>query len=62
MGGGDGRRPWCVLRAPARIGQHRYPLSPPTVIGGRLLWLTGPAADPEAAPTLDQVPLSALSC
>ncbi len=57
-----GRRAWCVLRAPARIGQHRYPLSPPTVIGGRLLWLTGPAADPEAAPTLDQVPVSALSC
>ena len=57
----DARR-WCAVRTPGPALQRRDQITPVTVIADTLWWLTGPAADPEAAPTLNQLPLSALSC
>lgn len=55
-------RRWCTVRTPGPALQRRYEITPVTVIADKLWWLTGPPADPEGAPTLDQVPLAALSC
>ena len=55
---------WCRLRSPARAQQRGSQLTPVTVVGDRLWWLTG-ALPGSAAPTLPAVhtsPLSALSC
>ncbi|MGZ4293820.1 MAG: hypothetical protein ACXVRM_06220 [Solirubrobacteraceae bacterium] len=38
------------------------PITPVTVIAGGLWWLTGPADDPDAAPTVNRLALSALAC
>ena len=59
---GRGRRAWCVLRAPTRTEQGSLQVAPPTVIGGRLWWLTGSLDSSTAAPALQDLPLSALRC
>jgi hypothetical protein len=57
-----GARAWCELSRPAGALQRRFQLSAPVVIDGALWWLTGPADNPDASPTVSQLPLAALSC
>ena len=57
-----GARAWCELTTPNAAVQRRFQLSAPAVIGGALWWLAAPPTKPEAAPAMNRVPLSALSC
>jgi hypothetical protein len=57
-----GGRAWCKLTTPSRAVQGRVQLSAPAVINGALWWLAAPADNPDASPTIDEVPLSALTC
>ncbi len=54
-------RAWCAVSSPALAVQRRYQVSPVTVIGNTLWWLTGsPAGDAPAV--INSAPLSSLSC
>ncbi|MGZ4272969.1 MAG: hypothetical protein ACXVRP_04325, partial [Solirubrobacteraceae bacterium] len=59
--------PW-IEGGPARVAPlvsgpgGTTPITPVTVIAGGLWWLTGPADDPDAAPTVNRLALSALAC
>jgi hypothetical protein len=57
-----GGRAWCELRTPSPALQRRSQVSAPVVISGALWWLSTPPENPDAAPTVNQLPLSALSC
>jgi hypothetical protein len=57
-----GRRAWCVLRAPTGMTRHHVQVAPPTVIGGRLWWLTGSLDSTTTPAAVQDLPLSALSC
>jgi hypothetical protein len=53
---------WCTVKMPSAAAQRRFQLAPPAAIAQTLWWLTGPAANPDAAPAINQLALSALSC
>ncbi|HTU94449.1 MAG TPA: hypothetical protein VMF14_01335 [Solirubrobacteraceae bacterium] len=53
---------WCEVRTPGPALQRRFQVSAPVAIGGALWWLSAPAAHPYGTPTVEQVPLSSLSC
>lgn len=57
-----GAKRWCSVKVPSPAEQRRFQLAPPAAIAQTLWWLTGPAANPYAAPTINQLALSALSC
>jgi hypothetical protein len=44
------------------VAQRRSALAPVTAIGQTLWWLSGPVDNPDAAPAINQLALSALSC
>lgn len=57
-----GAHRWCPVQTPSSAAQRRFQLAGPTVIAQTLWWLTGPVDNPDAAPAINQLPLSALSC
>ena len=56
-----GARSWCRLRAPDRAQQRANQLTPLTVIGDQLWWLTG-TPQTSTPPAAHQFALSALAC
>ena len=56
-----GGRSWCRVRTPIPSPRRTYQLSAATVIGSQLWWLTGSLTS-DAIATINEVPLTALSC
>jgi hypothetical protein len=57
-----GAHRWCTVQTPSPVAQRRFALAPVTAIGQTLWWLSGPVDNPDAAPAINQLALSALSC
>ena len=57
----SGGHSWCRVRTPTPSPRHTYQLSAATVIGSQLWWLTGSLTSDSSA-TVNEVPLTALSC
>jgi len=55
----DGARAWCRVRTPGAAAQRRPQVTPPTVIGADLWWLSG---GPGSVPAPERVALAGLSC
>jgi hypothetical protein len=57
-----GRPAWCDMTTPSAAVQRRTQITPVTVIGDDVWWLTGPPDDPSGAPAVNRLPVSALTC